>query len=445
MKEIYDKQAEQSVLGSFLLDDKICYKLREINRDMFFFESHKVIFDSMREILDSNKPVDLILLREALERKGVADKISVRYITSLTSVVATTSNVDHYIKILKEKNLLRQLQAQATELIRAIENQAPLSELTSDIEALQGISINNSSIQDNYLDASEIEVDYSLHDNLSTGFKKLDTILDGFRYGTLTVLSGRPSSGKSTIINQFIASAIDEGQKAFLYSGELPASTVMDWFRNTVVSKEDIKKYQTEYGAKFNAPSEYAVGLIKEWVKDNLFIYSEEALAGESDILNVIEHLWIKKGVRLFIIDNLMTLAIDNKNDKYEAQKNFVRNLKNLAKKYKLVIILIAHPKKGGDAKSFDMFDVSGASEIINLCDYELAMSRNIDEDNGTDETHILIIKNRVTGKQKMRLRLYFDEERKRLWHLPEERERVYKYDTNKLYEQGDFDGIAPF
>lgn len=445
MKDIYDKQAEQSVLGSFLLDDKICYKLREINRDMFFFESHKVIFDSMREILDSNKPVDLILLREALERKGVADKISVRYITSLTSVVVTTSNVDHYIKILKEKNLLRQLQAQATELIKAIENQAPLSELTSDIEALQGISINNSSIQDNYLDASEIEVDYSLHDNLSTGFKKLDTILDGFRYGTLTVLSGRPSSGKSTIINQFIASAIDEGQKAFLYSGELPASTVMDWFRNTVVSKEDIKKYQTEYGAKFNAPSEYAVGLIKEWVKDNLFIYSEEALAGESDMLNVIEHLWIKKGVRLFIIDNLMTLAIDNKNDKYEAQKNFVRNLKNLAKKYKLVIILIAHPKKGGDAKSFDMFDVSGASEIINLCDYELAMSRNIDEDNGTDETHILIIKNRVTGKQKMRLRLYFDEERKRLWHLPEERERVYKYDTNKLYEQGDFDGIAPF
>ena len=445
MKEIYDKQAEQSVLGSFLLDDKICYKLREINRDMFFFESHKVIFDSMREILDSNKPVDLILLREALERKGVANKISVRYITSLTSVVATTSNIDHYIKILKEKNLLRQLQAQATELIKAIENQAPLSELTSDIEALQGISINNSSISDNYLDASEIEVDYSLHDNLSTGFKKLDTILDGFRYGTLTVLSGRPSSGKSTIINQFIASAIDEGQKAFLYSGELPASTVMDWFRNTVVSKEDIKKYQTEYGAKFNAPSEYAVGLIKEWVKDNLFIYSEEALAGESDMLNVIEHLWIKKGVRLFIIDNLMTLAIDNKNDKYEAQKNFVRNLKNLAKKYKLVIILIAHPKKGGDAKSFDMFDVSGASEIINLCDYELAMSRNIDEDNGTDETHILIIKNRVTGKQKMRLRLYFDEERKRLWHLPEERERVYKYDTNKLYEQGDFDGIAPF
>ena len=119
--------------------------------------------------------------------------------------------------------------------------------------------------------------------------------------------------------------------------------------------------------------------------------------------------------------------------------------MKNLAKKYKLVIILIAHPKKGGDAKSFDMFDVSGASEIINLCDYELAMNRNIDEEKGTDETHILIIKNRVTGKQKMRLRLYFDEDRKRLWNLPEERDRTYKYDTNKLYEQGDIDGIAPF
>ena len=143
MKEIYDKQAEQSVLGTFLLDDRICYKLREMNKDLFFFESHKVIFESMREILDNNKPVDLILLRESLERKELADKISIQYLTSLTSVVATTSNIDHYIKILKEKNLLRQLQAQATELIKAIENQAPLSELTSDIEALQGISINN--------------------------------------------------------------------------------------------------------------------------------------------------------------------------------------------------------------------------------------------------------------------------------------------------------------
>ena len=97
-----------------------------MNKDLFFFESHKVIFESMREILDNNKPVDLILLRESLERRELADKISIQYLTSLTSVVATTSNIDHYIKILKRK-LVEATPAQATELIKAIENQAPLS------------------------------------------------------------------------------------------------------------------------------------------------------------------------------------------------------------------------------------------------------------------------------------------------------------------------------
>lgn len=445
MKGIFDKHAEQSVLGAILLDDRIAYKLREMNRDLFFIASHKEIFEAMKSILNNNKPIDIVLLKDELEKRGTLERIGIAYITSLTTVVATTSNIDHYIKILREKLLLRQLKRQATELLDAIEKQNSINELSADIEALKNITIKNSSVQDSYVDASEIEVDYSLHQNIPTGFKKLDAALDGFKYGTLTVLSGRPSSGKSTIINQFIAAALEAREKAFLYSGELPQRTVMDWFRNTVVSKEHIKKYQTEYGAKFTGPSEYAVELIKKWVKDRFYIYSEDAVADENEMIRTIEHLWLKKGVRMFIIDNLMTLAIDNKNDKYEAQKIFVRNLKNLAKKYKLVIMLVAHPKKGGDANNFDMFDVSGASEIINLCDYELAMSRKIDEEAGTDETFIIILKNRATGKQNVRLRLQFDEERKRLFHFPEERDREYGYDENKKYNQGSLEDIAPF
>ena len=445
MKDIFDKHAEQSVLGAFLLDEQIGYKVREINRDLFYFEAHRQIFDSMKDILDRNNPIDIILLKDELEKKGVLEKITLSYITSLTSIVRTTANIDYYIKILREKHLLRQLKRQATDLLEAINKQSSISELSADIEELKDIAINNGSVQDSYVDASQIEVDYSLHKNISTGFNKLDSVLDGFRYGTFTVLTGRPGAGKSTIINQFIAAALDSGEKAFLYSGELPDHTVMEWFRNTVVSKEHIKKYQSENGLRFNAPSEYAVELIKKWIKDRLFIYAEDAIADSNDMVRCIEHLYLKKGVRLFIIDNLMTLAIDNKNDKYEAQKIFARNLKNLAKKYQLVIILVAHPRKGGDINNFDMFDVAGASEIVNLCDYELAMYRKIDDEKETDETYLLILKNRRTGKQNKRLRLYFDSDRKRLYNLEEERDRDYRYDPNKLYRQENLEDIAPF
>ncbi len=444
---IFDKQAEQSVLGALLLDNSVAYKAREMKEDLFYFDAHREIFKAMASILNQNKVIDLILLKSELEKRGTFEMIGLSYITSLTSIVATTRNIDFYIKILKEKFLIREIKRQTEEILNNI-GAKNIAELQADVEELKNITLENSSARSSYIDAADIDTDFEEYKNISTGFKKLDWVLDGFRYGTLTVLSGKPGAGKSTILNQFLASAIDSGEKAMLYSGELPAKTVMDWFRKCVVSECDIKQYQTEYGIKFDAPSERATELIRKWIKGNLFIYSEDAMADEKHMCSVIEHLWLKHGVRMFVIDNLMTLNLDNKNDKYEAQKVFVRNLKNLAKKYKLVIILVAHPKKTKD-ENVDMFDVSGASEIINLCDYELFLNRKVDDEKNTDETYLTILKNRATGKINCKLKLKFSEKRKRLYHpnskCDEELERVYKYDLDKLYEQGDLNDIAPF
>lgn len=339
--------------------------------------------------------------------------------------------------------MVREIQTQAQELLNNI-NSKQITEIQSDVDELKSIISKNSSAQSSYVDAADIDDSYEDYKNIPTGFRKLDGVMDGFRYGTLTVLSGKPGAGKSTIINQFLASAIDVGQKAMLYSGELPSKTVMDWFRKCVVSECDIKKYQTMYGAKFNAPSKRAKELIREWIRGKLFIYSEDVIANEKNMCGVIEHLWLKHGVRMFVIDNLMTLSMDNQVDKYESQKLLVRDLKNLAKKYGLVIILVAHPKKTKE-RNIDMFDVSGASEIVNLCDYELFLNRVVDDERGTDETFLTVLKNRVTGKVDCRLKLFFDSDRKRLYHSDEELNRVYKYDLDKLLEQGELDDIAPF
>ena len=64
--------------------------------------------------------------------------------------------------------------------------------------------------------------------HMETGLLNLDCILgknssDGIAYGSLTVLTGEPASGKSTILNQFMAESISQGNKAFIYSGELPS------------------------------------------------------------------------------------------------------------------------------------------------------------------------------------------------------------------------------
>lgn len=441
---VIDTKAEQSVLGAFLVENSVTFKAREIKADLFYHAAHKEIFNAMINILNQNKAVDMITLTDELEKRGTLNSIGgVTYLTSLVSIVTTTRNIDTHIQILKEKYLVREIQTQAQELLNNI-NSKQITEIQSDVDELKSIISKNSSAQSSYVDAADIDDSYEDYKNIPTGFRKLDGVMDGFRYGTLTVLSGKPGAGKSTIINQFLASAIDVGQKAMLYSGELPSKTVMDWFRKCVVSECDIKKYQTMYGAKFNAPSERAKELIREWIRGKLFIYSEDVIANEKNMCGVIEHLWLKHGVRMFVIDNLMTLSMDNQVDKYESQKLLVRDLKNLAKKYGLVIILVAHPKKTKE-RNIDMFDVSGASEIVNLCDYELFLNRVVDDERGTDETFLTVLKNRVTGKVDCRLKLFFDSDRKRLYHSDEELNRVYKYDLDKLMEQGELDDIAPF
>lgn len=436
---LFDKEAEQNVLGALLLDNSVAYKAREIKEKLFYFEAHKAIFRAMKELLDKNKPIDIVLLRDLLEKQGLLEKIGLDYIVSLTTIVATTANIDYYIQILQDKVLIREIKEQAEELLKDIGNKNT-AQIHNSVTLLKEILVDSSTTKDNYLDASEVEFEGVQHKSISTGYQKIDENMDGFRYGTLTVLSGKPSSGKSTIINAFLASAIDSGHKAFLYSGELPTEIVLDWFTKYVASAEDIIPYQTELGARYSAPSPNAIRKIRRWIKGKLYLYNEDAPADERSMCATIEHLYLKYGVRMFILDNLMTLALDAK-DKYESQKELAKNLKNLARKYNLVIILVAHPKKTfGD--QVDMFDVSGASEIVNLCDYELFTQRIIDDEEGKDETYLLITKNRQTGKQKKRLQLHFDDIRKRLYSSPAELNRVYRYDIN---EQQSMEDIAPF
>ena len=122
--------------------------------------------------------------------------------------------------------------------------------------------------------------------------------------------------------------------------------------------------------------------------------------------------------------------------DKYEKQINVIKSLKNLAKHYNIVIILVAHSNKNSIMRREPhVFDISGASEIANLSDYILTATRDNDRDN---ETTILLLKNRITELIKKHLQLKFSPYRKRFYTDSKlELERDYGY--GEVYEQESF------
>ena len=421
-REIFNLEAEQSVLGSIILEGNLNI-LEDTNfkPEDYLKEQHRVIYLAMVEISKKNKPIDLLTLVEELKKNNMLEQVGgISYICSLTTIVPTTSNIKYYAEIVKDLSNKRKLLNKINEVVNNIRN-IDNSTIISELEEAKNIVENTTKYESMFTNFGDITMQKDTK-SLATGFLKLDKALHGLEYGTLTTLTGEPATGKSTILNQIIANTISNNEKVFLYSGELPQNKLKFWFNRTVANASDLAMFVDEYGKEKYYCKSYTNDLINKWANDKLFIFNDQEKPSESNLIGSITYLAKYKGVRLVVLDNLMTMITDNPTDnEYQKQKYLVNNLKNLAKKYELVIILVAHAnKKSKENKEPNMFDVSGASEIVNLSDYVLKTVRNvtIDKNTGEEENHnsIHILKNRIEGIQGVYLKTYFDDMRKRFY-----------------------------
>ena len=117
----YNMQAEQSVLGAALMDETILNRLiTEMDPDMFYSEQNRAVYEEMRRLFSESEAVDVITLVDSLAQNGVfkgADNAKV-YITRIAETVPAISNVDSYIKIVKEKYQTRRLIEAARDILQ---------------------------------------------------------------------------------------------------------------------------------------------------------------------------------------------------------------------------------------------------------------------------------------------------------------------------------------
>lgn len=432
-------EAEQSILGAMILDNNVAsLVIKKIETKHFYKEVHKAIFEGMVNLINKNKPIDLITLTEQLKFNNKLNGIGgVSYITSLSTIVPTTSNVNQYIEIVLEKYARRQAITVTSDIMDKLYN-GRMKELEMDTESLKNILINNKKIENMFVNASEIRRNKKSSEFISTGFKALDNFLGGgFKCTSLTVLTGEPGSGKSTILNQIIAGALSDNNKSFLYSGELPGSDLMFWFKRTVANEHHIIEKTSRSGNKYNDITDYCWDLISEWIDGKMFVYGDDSIANKSNMLSTIEHLAINKGIKLFVLDNLMTFDIGEETKQYREQKQLCLSLKQLAKKYGIAIVLVAHPKKPSDKDKPSMYDVSGASEIVGCADTVIRTVRPEDENQASK---ILLLKNRWGGDTNKAFSVNFDKIRKRYYTNGSELERDYGYDVSKEFSQTEID-----
>lgn len=313
--------------------------------------------------------------------------------------------------------------------------------------------------------ASQIE-DFNVYEaeKIKTGIPMLDANILGYVMGSVVIVTGYNGSGKSTIINQMcIAESLRQGYKVFAFSGELTPSNFKYWLYSTLSDDEDLIESTSFDGSKYFKLKTTISQQITEWIDDKLFLYNDLDYS-QKTILSTMEKLAKRKGVRVFIIDNLMKVELDS-NEKNEliAQKKFVNSLKSFAIKYNAVVHLVAHPRKPQEGRKLDKFDVAGSADITNLADYVIGIHRTSKEEKekyelekeksinkgvpmtipNPKDASISLFKDRPTGSGEKEATLWFDKKRKRFYLNTSELDKHYGY--KESVSQSNIDEIYPF
>lgn len=284
---------------------------------------------------------------------------------------------------------------------------------------------------------------------------------DGFKYcftvpSNMLVLrhDGRinitGNSGKSSFLTQLVCQCLEQGENAFMYSGELPNFQAKNWINFVLAGRRNLARYDQDNVTWYKViPS--AQKDIDAFYRGRLFLYKDSLSHKAEDILNSMEGNARKHGCKLFIIDNMTSVSLGGRErDKFDKQEEFINKLIAFASKFNVVVVLVVHPHKIDTMRRLTKMDVQGISAIIDLAHRILSLYRVQDHDrnpplnkkgepsNPPIQCDVIcdILKDRMRGYEGKAIELYYDKPSRRFFTSYEDFDYQYKWDSQ------DYSGI---
>ena len=233
--------AEQSVLGAMFLSKTALEKAVEsLNKDMFYLDAHKKIFEVMKNLDDKKVPIDITTVTNEFEEKKLLNQIGgVAYLTEIVNVVPTAANVDQYIKIIEDKYLRRNLIEAGTEITDlGFSSPDDIGEVLDEAEKKIFDVVKNrrgsefKTIQDVLFKAqADLEKLSSMKNEITgvpTGYYDIDKLTSGFHDNELIIIAARPAMGKTAFaLNMAVNMAVNAKKSVALFNMEMGAEQLI--------------------------------------------------------------------------------------------------------------------------------------------------------------------------------------------------------------------------
>jgi replicative DNA helicase len=346
-------EAERSVLGAILLDPtSLEFVVPILSQEDFFPDTHRRIYGAMLELSQRSAEMDILMLREELDRKGAVEKVGgAAYLTSLLDGVPDVGNVEHYARIVKEKSTLRRLIHTGQRIVREglageRDAEALLGEATGEIFDIAegavrgGFEPIGPIVKHNLEIIEDARGRQGMLSGLATGFMELDRMTSGLQTTDLIVVAARPSVGKTSFaLNLAQHVAFREGRSVGFFSLEMSKEQI--GFR-VLCSEADVdaKKVRDGYASK-----EAAVRLVTAQAKiaGASFFIDDSAALNVPEMRAKAQRLKREKGLDLLIVDYMQLMAGHGRFDNRTQEVSMIsRGLKLLAKELRVPIIALS-------------------------------------------------------------------------------------------------------
>ncbi|MDY6913635.1 MAG: replicative DNA helicase [Planctomycetota bacterium] len=348
--------AETCVLGSMMLYAPCIDVVCQITKcDHFNRPAHQTIYQTLLDMRQANKPIDLVTIRDELSRQTQLDKIGgVDYLAELVEGVPSAANAEYYARIVRDKAMLRELIVAGTEIGNdAYTSQDEAVEVVDRAEqrifqiASQHIGDHTVSIKNLLADTFETlqSTDGQLITGLASGYHQLDELTSGFQNSEMIIVAARPSMGKtSLLLNIAEHMGVADKHPVAVFSLEM--------------SKEQIAQRMLASHARFDL-RQMRRGQIsaEDWTTLQLAAGELEQapiFIDDSPVLTVLQlrakarRLHAAHGIKCVMVDYLQLMTYTGRMDSRQQQITEIsRGIKALARELSVPVICAAQLNRG--------------------------------------------------------------------------------------------------
>ncbi len=356
-------ESEQSILGSILLDKDAMITVTEtIRPDDFYKEAHKIIYECMIKLSNKNEPIDLITLTEELRRQGHLDDIGgITYITSLSTIVPTTSNVKYYADIVKEKSVLRKLIKASNDIINLGYDGATKIEDVLDKAEKKIFDISQEKASDDFKSINSVLMDaYDMIEHLytnktemtgiTTGFTDLNKKINGMQRTDLLLIAARPAMGKTAFSLNLVQNAALKGDASVaVFSLEMSKEQLVQRMLSSQ-SNVELSKLKTGKLGENDWPR-----IIDAMaVLSNAKIHIDDTPGIKiSELRSKCRKLKIEQGLDLILIDYLQLMEGEGNNESRQQEISKIsRSLKVIAKELNCPVVALSQLSRAPEQRA---------------------------------------------------------------------------------------------